>query len=399
MRRLLDGSGGLGRATAVGFASTFVGIGLERFAYTPLIPALVASQWFSASEATYLGAANLLGYLVGALSAGKLSAMLGSRRGLGLAFGLAAASFFCCAVSTPFAWFFLWRLISGLTGGWLMVIGPSVAMRLAEPAKRTAAATRTFMGIGAGALASAVIVPALIDVGLTASWSVLGIVCLMAGVTGVVALSSDESPPPETVAEPSSAVSSATGLAVALTTVAYVGEAVGFVPHTVFWVDYLEREAGLSTAAANLQWALFGLGAMFGPLLVGGGVRHAGWRRGLALALALQGLAVALSFVSVAWVARSCSSFVVGAFVPGVVALTSGRIAELVGMDAYARHWGRATALFALGQAVAGYGMAGFYAVVGSGRPLFLFAGTLLVLSAVSACAGGRSAMPGRRQA
>jgi len=73
--------------------------------------------------------------------------------------------------------------------------------------------------------------------------------------------------------------------------------------------------------------------------------------------------------ISVALVARSLSSLIVGALVPGVVALTSGRIAELVGMNAYKPYWGRATALFALGQAAAGYAMAGYYAITGSYRP------------------------------
>jgi len=36
-------------------------LGLARFAYTPLIPALIAAKWFSPAEAVYLGAANLAG--------------------------------------------------------------------------------------------------------------------------------------------------------------------------------------------------------------------------------------------------------------------------------------------------------------------------------------------------
>ena len=36
-------------------------------AYTPLLPTLVDENWVSASQATYLGAANLAGYLAGAV--------------------------------------------------------------------------------------------------------------------------------------------------------------------------------------------------------------------------------------------------------------------------------------------------------------------------------------------
>jgi Uncharacterised MFS-type transporter YbfB len=59
------------RAVLSGLCATLVGIGLARFAYTPLIPALIATRWFSAPESVYLGAANLAGYLGGALLPGR----------------------------------------------------------------------------------------------------------------------------------------------------------------------------------------------------------------------------------------------------------------------------------------------------------------------------------------
>ena len=47
---------------------------------------------------------------------------------------------------------------------------------------------------------------------------------------------------------------------------AYTCDAFGFVPHTVFWVDYLDRELHLGATYASTQWAFFGLGAIAGPL-------------------------------------------------------------------------------------------------------------------------------------
>ena len=57
-----------------GLCASLVGIGLARFAYTPLIPSLIEAHWFSASAVVYLGAANLAGYLVGALIGRPLAA-------------------------------------------------------------------------------------------------------------------------------------------------------------------------------------------------------------------------------------------------------------------------------------------------------------------------------------
>jgi len=55
------------RAALAGLCATLVGIGLARFAYAPLLPALIQGGWFTPAEAAYLGAANLLGYLAGAV--------------------------------------------------------------------------------------------------------------------------------------------------------------------------------------------------------------------------------------------------------------------------------------------------------------------------------------------
>src|SRR5688572_11669244 len=48
------------------FLAVAVGVGLSRFAYAAIIPVVVNAGWVSAAEAGYLGAANLVGYLVGA---------------------------------------------------------------------------------------------------------------------------------------------------------------------------------------------------------------------------------------------------------------------------------------------------------------------------------------------
>ena len=55
------------RGAIAALCALLVRIGLARFAYTPLLPALVDGNWFSASQATYLGAANSAGYLAGAV--------------------------------------------------------------------------------------------------------------------------------------------------------------------------------------------------------------------------------------------------------------------------------------------------------------------------------------------
>src|SRR5918994_1308202 len=112
------------RATAAGLCATLVGIGLARFAYTPLIPALIAAGWFAPAAAAYLGAANLAGYLAGALLARRMAQHATARFVLRANMLLATAAFFACAAPLPFWWFFIWRFAAGVAGGALIVAAP-----------------------------------------------------------------------------------------------------------------------------------------------------------------------------------------------------------------------------------------------------------------------------------
>ncbi|OOC29112.1 MFS transporter, partial [Helicobacter pylori] len=43
----------------------------------------------------------------------------------------------------------------------------------------------------------------------------------------------------------------------------------GFLPHTLFWVDYLIRHLNISPTIAGTSWAFFGFGATLGSLISG----------------------------------------------------------------------------------------------------------------------------------
>ncbi|WP_104203883.1 YbfB/YjiJ family MFS transporter [Billgrantia saliphila] len=366
-------------ALLTGVMATLAGIGVARFAYTPLLPVLIQAQWFDASQAAYLGAANLLGYLIGALSAHTLSERYPPRALIGVCFASIALSFLLCAGPASFAWFFLWRLVSGIAGAILMVVGPSLALYATPAARRTSVGALVFTGIGLGALLSAWVVPLLLEVSLAATWVTLGGLGALAGILCDRGLSRLEAPAAATKSDATSD-SRSVGLSVAVLLViaAYALDAVGFVPHTVFWVDYLARENALGHAAAALQWSVFGVGAVCGPLIAGVLARRLGWHTGLALAYLAKAAAVALPLLSLAFLSRSVSSFLVGAMIPGIVALTSGRLAELVGPIRHKKLWGQATAAFAAAQAAAGYGMSALYAASGSYTPLFAIGSFML---------------------
>ena len=178
-RRLAHGHhheqpGSTWRFAIAGLCASLVGLGLARFAYTPLIPALITAKWFSASDVVYLGAANLAGYLAGALLARPIAARFGATRALRAMMVLATLSCFACSVPVSFVWFFAWRFLAGLAGGIIMVLAASVVLPHTSPAKRGIVGGVIFAGVGLGIAASGTLVPLLLQQGLRESWYGLG---------------------------------------------------------------------------------------------------------------------------------------------------------------------------------------------------------------------------------
>ena len=369
------------RATIAALSANLVGIGLARFGYTPLIPALIAAGWFVPSAAVYLGAANLAGYLAGALSARAIAARTGMPALLRGSMLLTAASLLACAVPLGFAWFFLWRFLSGMTGGVLMALAAPSVMPGIPPARRGLAGGAIFTGVALGIAASGTLVPLFLRWGLVETWLGLGGLALL--LTAVAwhgwPPNASATRPRAAYPEPPQATPALRGLYIE-----YALNAVGLVPHMVFLVDFIARGLGQGLHAAAIYWVVFGVGALIGPIAGGHAGDRIGFRMALRLAFVIQALCVALPLVTVSTVGLAVSSFVVGAFVPGCVAITLGRTRELIPdhPDAQAAAWSWCTVAFALGQAIAGYGFSFIFAKVDNAYPvLFLLAAAALLLA------------------
>jgi predicted MFS family arabinose efflux permease len=174
----------------------------------------------------------------------------------------------------------------------------------------------------------------------------------------------------------------------------YALNAVGLVPHMLFAVDYIARGLGQGLAAGARYWLLLGAGAVFGPMILGRIADRTGFARAIRWAYLAEAAAIAL-VVAGTPVAMAVSSAVVGAFIPGVTALTLGRVRELAAGEAarQTEAWGFATAAFSVGQAAAGYGCAWIikqrddYALI-----FVLGAGALLLALAINLAFEGRAA-------
>jgi len=337
------------RATLAVFATTLLGIGLARFAYTPLIPALIAAGWFAPAEAAYLGAANLAGYVAGAVFGRALAARFGTVTVLRAMLLLATATFFASVAPVHFAWFFLWRFASGLSGAVLMVLAAPSVLPHIPAGRRGLAAGLMFTGVGIGVIASGTLVPILIAQGLATTWTVLGLLA-----AALAALAWTGWPPAGRPGALDAAAKAPRALKALY--VVYGLNAVGLVPHMVFLVDFVARGLGQGIAVGARYWIVFGLGAMLGPVTTGLLADRIGFGIGLRLGLVVQALAIGLLAVASDWASLFVSSLLIGAFAPGIAQLVLGRLHELAADERQRRAgWSIATAFFALGQAGSAY--------------------------------------------
>jgi len=384
------------RATLAALCASLLGIGLARFAYTPLIPALIEAGWFAPADAVRFAAANLAGYVAGALAARAMAARLSAVTALRVMMLLGAVSFLACAIPLSFAWYVAWRLASGLAGGALMVLAATTVLPHVPAARRGVASGVIFAGIGIGVLAAAVLVPAMLAFGLAEAWLALGALSL--ALTALAWPAWPGGPARRRAAVPAPAragpaAGRSGGRAVAALVVAYGLNAAGLVPHMVFLVDYVARGLGHGIAAGAQFWMLFGVGAVIGPPLAGWVADRIGFAAALRAGYVVQAAAVALPVLTNSTAALVVSAVVAGAFTPGVVPLVLGRLRELVRDDPAAQQaaWSRATTAFAVFQAAAAYGFSFlFVRPGGSYTLLFALGAALLVLALAVELAAAR---------
>ena len=373
-------------ATLSGLCGSFVAIGLARFAYTPLIPALIEAHWFSAADAVTLGAANFAGYLAGALLGRPLAAVLSNRHALRLLMAVATAAFFACAYPLSITWFFFWRFLSGLAGGSIMVLVATSILPHIPPARRGFVSGAIFLGLGLGIAASGTLVPALMGFGLKDTWIGLGLLSLALTALswfgwpgGIVA------PATAPAAEHSLPATSKRSLRVLYGQ--YAANALGLVPVMVLLVDYVARGLGKGADIGAAYWVLYGLAAIAGPLLCGTAADRVGFAAAYRAALLLQAIAVGTLAITGNPVLIGMATVVLGIFTPGIVPLTLGRIHEILPHDPMEQRaaWSRATTAFALFQALGGYGYSFLFSHSGQNHALIFLCGAAALALALAA--------------
>lgn len=364
-------------ALLLGICCTLCGVGLARFSYSAILPTQVLDGWFSELQSAYLGAAILSGYAIGAIFSGKISFRFDVLQTLFYSVALIIFAFLLSAFNSVFAIHFVLRFITGVGGGVLMAVAPPAMLTfIPQELKRWAGAV-IFTGIGLGILASSLIAVVADKYSLTVAWLALAVLATLplflarklAAITGW-----QKRNEPTKTNEPKSPFK--INAVILLILLAYSLDAFGYIPHTVFWVDYLQRELFFSADFVAFQWGLFASGAIIAPFFIGFLGARIGYQTTLLLAFMCKAFAISLPLMSNHVLVLSLSSILVGAMVPGVVASVAGRVSELVPAEMQVSIWGIATSTFAIVQGISAYAV-GYLYVEGAGPQFVFFLGAL----------------------
>ncbi|MBC6676911.1 MAG: YbfB/YjiJ family MFS transporter, partial [Acinetobacter sp.] len=135
--------------------------------------------------------------------------------------------------------------------------------------------------------------------------------------------------------------------------IVYACSAFAYIPHSLFWIDYLSHVLTLNLYWINFNWILYGLGSALGAATAYALARKFGNFLALKILYSVYIVAVFIAVLSLSPVFTLLSSFLTGLLNPAVVFLTSYTILQLYGL-AYKKLWSMATLSFATVQLVGG---------------------------------------------
>jgi MFS family permease len=370
-----------------GMAATLTGVGIARFAYVAILPVLVQQGWFGREAAGHLGAANLTGYLLGI----GLAALLANRYAPGWlvrwSMLLCALSLFACAWrGGGMPWFLFWRVVAGACGAILMVQAPVLILPRVAAQRRGRVAGLIFSGVGLGIVAAATVVPSLAVYGLVQAWLGLGGICALLTIASWNYWRTVPAPMPPAPLAGAPAGRRAWPVfsgPIMLLCLAYTLNAIGYLPHTLFWADYITRELHRPLAAAGFFWGCFGLGAACGPYVTGVLADRFGLTRTLGVGFTLKAVGVALPLVATGTPALLVSSMLVGFFSPGIVGAASSFALEIGGAAQHRRNWTAMNLCFSLAQAGGASAMVAIMGGRASYAVLFWISSAALAVSAL----------------
>jgi predicted MFS family arabinose efflux permease len=378
-----------------GVCCLVIAMGIGRFAYTPLLPAMQRATGFGNEMAGLIASSNYLGYFLGALATTLIPAHLDRRLLLRISLVASVLSTGAMAWSEATTVWLALRFVSGVASAGVFVIAGTLVMQSLQASGSESRMGVHFSGVGTGiSLSGLLLAQAGGALGWQGGWTALALVC-----AALLPLCWVIPKPPQVVvtaatvtaesgAKPASAAAPLPLIVfpMSLLTAAYFFEGLGYIVSGTFLVAIVKSAPGLS-AFGEYVWVAVGLAAAPSAMVWSAVMKKTGPLKALIAAHLIQALGIVLPALSGSLAAALGAAITFGGTFVGITLLAFNLAARIAPAQS-GRLIGTLTAAFGLGQ-ILGPVAAGFIAGNGRGFDVPLFAaGATVALGAVLLAAG-----------
>ncbi len=384
----------------MGTLAVFGALGLARFGYSALVPAMQADLKLDNTQVGLLATANLIGYLLVSAIGGALASRHGPRRVIAIGLAVAGAGMVLTGLATAFPSVLLWRTLTGMGSGAANVSVMGMLGAWFTARQRGTSAGLVVSGSSVGLIVVGLLVPRVLAAYGAHAWSLCwllfgAITLLLAVGAGVFLRDRPDSPAaaqtPGVPPGPPEWSRVYRSRAVWHLGAVYVAFGLSYIIYLTFFVKGLISEGGYSQQAASTLYMAMGWVSLVCGLVWGALSDRFGRRTALVGVYLTHSVAFGLFAVWPAPAGFLLSALLFGLSAWSIPASMAAMCADVVDPRLAPAALGFVTLFFGVGQAI-GPSLAGALAdATGSLATAYLLAAAVALLGAIGALSLPRS--------
>lgn len=332
-----------------GVFSLVIAMGIGRFSYTVILPYMQETFAFSRATAGFLATSNYLGYLVGALVAGRLQ--IGDKRIPFLQLALIISMLttgFMSSVDALIVWYAL-RFISGVMSAFIFVVAASLVLDQLASHDKAHLSGLFYSGVGIGIALSAVIVsPIYVIFDWYGTWIALALFSVILFMFIVFFIKPVALNPQKKSSQPVGSQKVPPTTWIKWLIVAYSLEGLGYIVTGTFIVSIAEESTSFRGDAAFV-WFVVGVAAIPSCIIWSKLAQRYGYVRTLLMAMLLQAFGILIPAFATNTVTLYTSALVFGATFMGITTVATTLARQILPKNSH-QIVGLLTAGYALGQ-------------------------------------------------
>lgn len=306
-----------------------IAMSISRFAYTPILPFMQQDTSMNNQNAGLLATFNYLGYLIGAIIPMFIT-IKSKVFDLKLYVMINVISVILMGFSEHFLIWSVLRIIAGITSGTIFVVASNVALEALRMANKQSISGILYSAVGIGIFSSSIFIFLYTQAQTwKATWIILGVVALMAGIIILTSMKDNPSISKHSTSSNQNQGKALNRAFIIPFSIAYFFEGAGYIVTGTFLVALIKTIPAYADYAA-LSWMFVGLGAMPATLIWSLFAEKIGYKKAIYSALILQIISVGLPIFSHHMLGLIVASMLFGATFLGLTTLFMSKSQELM---------------------------------------------------------------------